>query len=398
MNFFITAPIWGGVGIWLSALESEFGWTRTQMSLAFSLGQLEGSLSGPLVGILIDKIGSRKIVLTGVILVGIGFILFSFVNNLPIFYISFAIIMLGASMGGWMPMMASLNKWFDRKRSFAMGIASSGFSLGGVILLPILAWSVTPDHVGWQMTARWIGITFIIVAWPFSQMIRNRPEDYGEIPDGRKDSDATATQQTNQSGADAGLTAREALRTKAFWYIAIGTGLSSMSIGTLTVHMVISLTDQGLTLQKASFIWATMLGVSWFAQLIGGYLGDKIQKNLAMALLSWFQAASLCVVAFATTVPMALIFAVMYGLGFGARIPLGTAIRGDFFGRRSFATIMGMSTIPMAGLTILGPTVTGWIYDTHQSYFWAFMGLAVTMAIAGVLFIKATKPNLKEHA
>ena len=123
----MTTPVWGGIGVWLSALELEFGWSRTQMALAFSLGQLEGSIAGPAVGFLVDRMGSRRIILGGTFVVGVGFVLFSFVTSLPMFYVSFAVIMLGASMGGWMPLMAALNKWFDRKRSFAMGIASSGF-------------------------------------------------------------------------------------------------------------------------------------------------------------------------------------------------------------------------------------------------------------------------------
>ena len=144
VNALMTTPVWGGVGIWLSALEMEFGWSRTQMALAFSLGQLEGSVAGPIVGFLVDRMGSKRIILAGTLVVGVGFVLFSLVSNLPMFYVSFAVIMLGASMGGWMPLMAALNRWFDRRRSFAMGIASSGFSLGGVTLIPILAWAVTP--------------------------------------------------------------------------------------------------------------------------------------------------------------------------------------------------------------------------------------------------------------
>ena len=365
------------------------------MALAFSLGQLEGSIVGPVVGFLIDRMGSRRIVLAGTVAAGVGFVLFSFVNSLPMFYVSFAVIMLGASMGGWMPLMAALNKWFDRKRSFAMGIASSGFSLGGVTLIPILAWSVAPEHVGWHMTARWIGMVFLVMAWPLNQLVRSRPEDYGQVPDGeRYPSDPSAQAEVDGPVTETGFTAREAVRTKVFWLIAIGQASTTMTIATLTVHLIPSLIDQGLTLQRASFVWAAMLGVSWVSQLVGGYLGDKVEKNVALAVLSWVMAAGLCLAAFTGNPLMALTFAVVYGLGFGARIPLSTAIRGEYFGRKAFGTIMGLSTLPMAVFMMAGPPFAGAVFDARGSYFLAFIVLAAVAFLGAFLFLIAKKPTL----
>ena len=395
LNALMTTPVWGGVGIWLSALEMEFGWSRTQMALAFSLGQLEGSVVGPIIGFLIDRMGAKRIVLSGTFVGGVGFVLFSFVTNLPMFYVSFAVIMLGASMGGWMPLMVALNKWFDRKRSFAMGIASSGFSLGGVTLLPILAWSVAPEHIGWHMTARWIGVVFLVMAWPLSQLVRNRPEDYGQVPDGESSlGDPSARAEVDGPVPETGFTAREAVRTKVFWLIAIGQASTTMTIVTLTVHLIPSLIDQGLTLQRASFVMAAMLGVSWVSQLIGGYVGDKVEKNVAMAVSSWVMAAGLCLAAFASNPLIALIFAVVYGVGFGARIPLATAIRGEYFGRKAFGTIMGLSTIPMAVFMMMGPPFAGAMFDARGSYFLAFIVLAGVAVLGGFLILIAKKPTM----
>lgn len=393
-NALMTTPVWGGVGVWLSALELQFGWSRSQMALAFSLGQLEGSVSGPFVGFLVDKIGSRRVILSGTLVVGVGFVMFSFVTSLHMFYISFAVIMLGASSGGWMPMMAALNKWFDRKRSLAMGIASSGFSMGGMALVPILAWSVAPEHIGWQLTARWIGIVFLVIAWPFSQLVRNRPEDYGQIPDGESNTGAQLIkEEVDGSVLETGFTAREAVRTKAFWLIAIGQSCTTMTLATLTVHLVPSLVDQGLTLQKASFVWATTLGISWVSQLVGGYVGDKVKKNVAMAILSWIMAAGICFAAFTSNPIIAFIFAVVYGLSFGARIPLASAIRGEYFGRKAFGTIMGLNAIPMSGFMMAGPLFAGVVFDTRGSYFLAFMVLAGVAVLGGFLLLSAKAPT-----
>jgi len=254
---------------------------------------------------------------------------------------------------------------------------------------------VAPEHIGWQMTSRWIGILFLAIAWPLSQLIRNRPEDYGLVPDGESSSRNLSDRLKGVGPVpETGLTAREAVRTKAFWLLAIGTGLASMSLATLAVHMVPSLIDHGLTLQTASFVWATMLGTSWVAQLVSGYLGDKVEKNVAMALLSWVQAIGLCLAAFTVNLPVAFMFAIVYGIGFGGRIPISTAIRGEYFGRRAFGTIMGLSSLPMAGFSVMGPTLSGAVFDAQQSYFLAFIALAISAVLAGVFMLLAKKPML----
>ena len=129
-------PLSGGV--WVDSLEVHFGWTRTQLSWAFSLGQLEGSIIGPVVGILVDRIGPRNVVMVGVAIIGVGVVLFSQTQSLPMFYLSYVVIMLGASGGGWLPMMTVINNWFDKKRTMAMGLGGLGFSMGRFLLVPLL--------------------------------------------------------------------------------------------------------------------------------------------------------------------------------------------------------------------------------------------------------------------
>ena len=158
LNATTGSPVFGGVGVWVYAFENEFGWSRAQLSLAFSIGQLEGSVVGPLVGIVVDRVGPRKVVLAGVLIIGVGFLILTRTESLLMFYVSYAVIMLGASGGGWLPMMTVLNNWFDRKRTMAMGIGGIGFSLGSFLLVPALAWMVVPDNAGWRLTLSLIHI------------------------------------------------------------------------------------------------------------------------------------------------------------------------------------------------------------------------------------------------
>ena len=170
-----SSPAFAAVGVWVDSLEEHFGWSRTQLALAFSLGQLEASVAGPIVGILVDKIGAKKLIFAGIALVGIGFILLSQTNSLIMFYISYGVVMLGASAGGWLPMMTVINNWFDKKRTLAMGIGGLGFSMGSFILVPILAWLVNPSNFGWQATSFGLGIFFLIIAFPIAKLIKNSP-------------------------------------------------------------------------------------------------------------------------------------------------------------------------------------------------------------------------------
>ena len=290
--------VWGSVGVWIKALEIHFGWSRTQLTGAFSLTQLEGSVIGPFMGYLIDRLGPRRMVFIGLAVVGLGFIVFSRTTSLPMFYLAYFIMMTGASAGFWLPFMTTINRWFNRKRSTAMAIAGEGSPLGAILLIPLLAWAVTPGHLGWSASALWIGIIFLAASWLISKGIRNRPEDYGQHPDGEPLSNLPEEQTAADNSPDRNtlevdqpdFTARQAMRTSAFWLITFGHGLSSMLIATLTVHLVPLLTDQGLSLQTAAYVWSVTMGVWAVFGLVGGYLGDRFPKNLVLFGLTGLQA------------------------------------------------------------------------------------------------------------
>lgn len=409
-----SGPVWNGVGVWVTALEQEFGWSRAQLTGAFSMAQFQGSLVGPLMGYLIDKLGPRRMVFLGLAVTGVGFIIFSQTTNLVTFYISYAIIMLGISAGSWLPMMTALNKWFNRKRGTAMGLAGEGSFLGGLVLVPILAWSVTPSNYGWSTTALWIGVVFISAAWPLSRFIRNRPEDYGQLPDGDNPEDDTiaaasasptspgpervqrAAQTPRKSNVAVAVqlnfTARQAMRTRAFWFITFGHSLSSMLIATLTVHMVPLLTDQGMSLQTAAYVWAVLMAAGAVFQLLGGYLSDRYPRNRILFIFAALQAGGFILAAFVHSLPMAILFALVYGAGFGGRVPITTAIRGDYFGNRAFATITGISMAPLYMFMLAAPLFAAFMFDSSGTYTLSFLILGALGSMSGFLFLFAKKP------
>ena len=393
-------PVWNGVGVWVAALEDHFGWSRAELTGAFSMAQFQGSLVGPLMGYLIDKLGTRRMVFIGFAIAGLGFIIFSRTTNLPTFYVAYFLIMLGISGGSWLPMMTSLNKWFYRKRGMAMGIAGEGSFLGGLVLVPILAWAVTSTNYGWSVTALWIGVVFLVAAWPLALMVRDDPADYGKLPDGESAGQREARLLAEQSNgenetADGGLnfTARQAIRTHAFWFITFGHALSSMLIATLTVHLVPLLTDQGMSLQTAAYVWAVLMGVGAIFQLIGGYLSDRLPRNQVLFGFAALQTAGFILAAFIDNLPMAILFAVVYGAGFGGRVPITTAIRGDYFGNKAFATITGISMAPLYLLMLAAPLFAAFMFDSSGSYTVSFLILGGLGSMSGVMFIFAKKPT-----
>jgi len=394
-----TVPIFQGMTAWFVVLEREFGWSRAQLSLAFSLTRAEGTIMGPLAGYLVDKVGPRRMVLSGLPVMGVGFILFSQVDNLWQFYGAFVLASMGAGFGTWLPMMTVLNHWFQKRRSMAMSLAMEGFALGGVLLIPALAWAIDPDEpdrLGWRLTAAGIGVVLIILAWPVSRLIRNRPEEYGLRPDGRPEDQPELGERAGSSeGAIVDFTWQEALRTRPFWLITIGHSATSIVIVTLTVHVGPMLTDLGYSLQMVAWVVSTYTGVGAVFTLVGGYIGDRVPMHLALFGFSVIQSAAVVILISADTLPMILLFAVVLGIGFGGRTPMTTAIRGLYFGRRAFASITGISMIPMNIMLLVFPLFAGIMFDAVGSYQIPFSVLAVVSFFGAAMFLLLGKPSLK---
>ena len=395
-----TGPVSSGMGVWLRSLETQFHWSRTQLTGAFSIAQMEGIIVVPLAGLLVDRLGSRGMVLIGLLVIGVGFVVFSRTTSLVLFYGAFAILMLGMALGTNLPMMTVVNRWFIRNRSTAVAIAGEGNYLGGFLLVPVLAWAVSRDHFGWETTALWIGVVFLLVAFPLSRLVRNRPEDYGERPDGDPPPDPSAPlPSTGRTGQHAvgtedrpDFTARQAMRTSSFWLMAVGHAFSSMVNQTLMVHLVPMLTDKGYSLQVAAYVLAVVMGVGAVFNLVGGFVGDRMSKNLAYFIFVTIQAAGFAMAVMVQNIPMAFAFAVIYGIGGSGRIPISVSIRSDYFGQRSFATIAGFSSGLMHACQLIAPLFAAIMFDIRDSYVIPFNVLASLGFLSGALYLLAKKP------
>lgn len=389
---FMSLCVFRGMGVVLVVLQNNFKWSRTQISIGSLLSRVEGAALGPVEGILIDKIGGRVMILIGFSVMAIGFVLFSRINSLWNFYVTFIIITLGSGIGGWLAVISVLNNWFVRNRSKAMAAAMSGIYVSG-FFLPLYAIAMETSFRG---TAFVLGILLLVVAVPCAKLIRNKPEDLGLLPDGdvkllEENKKDTVVSKVDDVAEE--FTAKQALRTSAFWLLTFAHICSTVSITTLSLHLTPRLTDMGLDLTVASSIETLYSAVALPSLFISGWLGDRFSKKFLIAIFLFIQGVSVVVLAFANGLPMAILFAVLYGIAFGGRTPLMTAIRGDYFGRRSFATIMGWSMLPNGILMSIAPVWAGWMFDNHGSYMIPFFvfGLANLVGVVAMLFVR--RPN-----
>ena len=383
----MSLTVFQGLGTILVALERQFGWSRTALSGAFSLARVEGAILGPVEGFLVDRVGTRKMVLIGYILMGLGFIWLGQVKTLWEFYASFMIISMGSGLGGWLAIIAMVNNWFTRQRTFAMASAMSGIHFGG-LLVPLLALGI--ETFEFRGAATIIGGFLLLGVGPAAKVIRNRPEDINLQPDGDSErlSESALTEDEEPD-----FTARQALRTPVFWILTIMQVASSVAIVTLALHLVPKLTDMGMTLSGAGTVVLAYTIVALPSQFLSGYFADRLPKTLMIAIFLAIQGIAITIIAFADTVLLAYIFAVLYGIGFGGRNPLTTAFRGEYFGRKAFATIMGISQFPMNIGMIGAPLFAGYMFDTTNSYVIPFSVFAILTFFGAFLMLFVKKPR-----
>jgi MFS family permease len=389
VEFLIGALIFHAYGAYAVLLREEFGWSKTMLSAAFAMSRAESGILGPVQGWLTDRFGPRALIRVGMGVFGVGFLLFSRVDGPVAFFLTFFMMALGSSLGGYLPVSVAIVTWFRRRRSLALSISGMGMSTGG-LLAPLIVASLT--RFGWRWTAVASGLLVLAIGVPLAQVVRHRPEAYGLRPDG--DAPLPAGGPAAARTADArNFTARQAMATRAFWYISLGHGAALLVVSAVMVHMIIHVTERlGYSLHQAGAVVALMTVMQATGQLSGGWLGDRVSKRWICAGCMLGHATALMVLALASAYWMVLLFAVLQGLSWGMRGPLMASIRADYFGSASFGAITGVSSMVVMFGMILGPLVAGVLADRTGSYVPGFSVLAALAAAGSVAFVRARRP------
>jgi len=397
-----------GFTTFFNPIRHTFGWSAAATSIAFTLQRLEMGALGPLAGFMVDRVGPRRLIFSGWVMLGLGFILMSRINSIWAFYGTFLLIATGASFGALVPIFTAVATWFDKKRSRAMAIMFIGPGLSGLIA-PVLALSI--GHFGWRETLVITGVVLWSVGLPLSFVFRHRPEQYGYLPDGEirettdepmrgsghSSSNETAKQDSGPSAT--GFTAREALKTRAFWLICAVSFFQHLGTSAVMVHIVPYLESVGVSRTIAALGVTGMTVFSLIGRLGFGFLGDYFDKRYLMTIAMGLQTIGIAVFSFINmdNVWLLAVFLLTYGPGYGGPIPVRPALQGDYFGTRSFGAIIGlMSAVAMlAGLS--SPVFAGWIFDTMGSYRMAWRIFALSSLPAVPLMLLAKPPKARRE-
>jgi sugar phosphate permease len=391
-------------GAYFVHLQTEFRWSRTVVAGSYSLMQVESGLVGPLQGWLIDRFGTRTIAQIGLVFFAVGFGLFSLVHSTLAFYAAFVVIAVGSSLAGWVTLSVAVSYWFYRRRATALGLVSAGHAMGG-LLVPLVAWFLTT--FGWRATATGSGLLILLVGLPVTLLMRGRPQEYGLLPDGGAPGSAyrggarggEAGQPTATPPVGREFTAREALRSPAFWFIGLGHAFAVVVVSAVSVHLIPHLvTRLEISVELASTLLAFMTLVTLVGHVCGGIVADRMEKRYLAALAMVGHALGVLVLAFASSLGWVLLFAVLHGLAWGVRGPLMSAIRADYFGGRAFGTIMGYSSLVIMLGTVMGPLLAGFFADRFGTYKPGFVLIAALGGIGTIFFLLARRPALPPQA
>ncbi|MDA1127743.1 MAG: MFS transporter [Chloroflexi bacterium] len=390
---FLLGTLSGGIfsnssAIFFGPIKNDLGLNSTQTSLIFSLVRAEGSIAGPIVGRLVDRFGSRPMIIFGGLLASSGFIALHWVHNYVLFTVIFVgVVGVGKSSGLGQVLISSVNRWFIRRRSLAMSICITGFSSGGAAILPLITIGVST--IGWRDVMLYSGIFMGLIVIPLASMVRHSPERMGigaDLPfpkDGESGS---------RPAAPIDFTVRQALRTKSYWILFAGSVLRISLWGTISVHAVQMFEWKGMSPEMAGIMFSLMFLMSIPLRLIVGVLGDKFPLQPMMG--GGMAAAALAVVVMLVldgNIAVYLFVALM-ALEQGTSA-LNWVSLGNFFGRTSFATLMGLISVVFNIGMLITPIYAGLVFDRTESYTIVFVSFLPIYLAAGVFFLMTRKPN-----
>jgi len=403
--FGITAYLSGvivyGFTALIEPLAEEFGWSYMQISIASSLRGIEIGVLAPLVGMLADRFGPRRILFVGGFITGLGLLLFSSIKTLSMLYVSFSIIAMGISALAPTVTMTAIGNWFHRRVGLAIGIAMTGWG-AGALLTPLIVNLV--DNLGWRDTMFWFAIGMWVVAIPLSLLVRHRPEQYGYLPDGvaaANDYHAESSPVIAETTPDATL--RQAIKTRLFWHLALVLFCHEILVMATMTHLIPFLTSIRIP-RAIGALYAIGVAVANTAGRLGfGWLGDRIAKKKVM--LSCFILIGLGMLCFSIagivdpiwTTAWIVCFVIAYGSGYGGIYTMRGSAVYEAFGRRNFGVISGaLTTIMLAG-SFVGAPVAGWVFDTYGSYTPAWFG-GLGISIVALIVILTMPKSFRGRA
>jgi sugar phosphate permease len=378
--------VWSN-GLYVEPLEDEFGWSRAEVSLGFSAAILVSGFAGPLVGVWVDRFGPRSALLAGSTLTALSYVLLSFTDTLWQWYLFAAINAGFRQMTFFIPIQVLASRWFDKRRGAALSILGTGFSLGGFVMLPLVAYVI--DVADWRGGFLFSGAILAGVVVPIALFVlRDWPADKGTFADGEPPSEPVR----GAARSLPGLTPAQAVREPLFWVLATALMLFFFGLIGWTVHVVPFFESRGISRETAALVVSGTSGAGIAARLLIGSIADRFQRfEMASAVLTFTLVLGMVSLLLEGGWLGVGLFVTFWLVGTSAGALAETLNLTRAFGLAHFATILGIVVVVETMGEVLSPSVTGWIFDETGSYDLALVMYACTFTASAALFALASR-------
>jgi MFS family permease len=385
-----------GFSTFVKPVVRELGWSMALVSGAFSLYRLEAGIAAPIVGYLLDRIGPRKLVFAGGLVMGGGLIYLSHVTTVLPFYAAIIIISFGwSAFAGSAVGNPLVGKWFVKKRGKALGIYAAVRGLAG-LLVPVVAFLIV--RYGWRPALLIMGPLTWLVVLPLSFALKHSPEIYGLLPDGEPSGDAI-----HHHGYRTGKTAsvievdfpvQKAMFAPVFWILTICLFTHQITQSAVFVHLVPYLIDVGLEPELAALAVTLVSTASVIGRYGFGCLSDLFNKKWLLFTLYILQPIGIYFLVRVRHFMDIIPFVLVYSIAYGGNTVVKATITADYFGRKNFGTIYGFIQGLSTFGSFAGPLIAGLVYDIKGSYYLAFKSFALMMGLTALLVLLLKRPVL----
>jgi MFS family permease len=364
-------------GVFLKPVTEDLGISRGDLSVALGSATWLTALASVVVGWLIDRWGTRRIMIPGVLLFALAVAGFGLMRAEPLVlvFLIFGIVGFVGGIQTPVPYAAVVSRWFDSERGLALGVATAGVGLG-VALIPQLA-AFLIGRFGWREAYFGLAASVLVLAWlPAVIFVRE--------PSGPSDRSAVA----GHGDAVPGIEAAAALRNMRFWMLTVAFFLGALAINGTIVHIVALLTDRGVPLQVATGA-LTAAGIAIIVgRIICGWCLDRFWGPFVAICFFVLPIAGIALLGSGWPNPAPLVGAALCGAGIGAEIDLTAFFVSRYFGLKAYGKIYGMMFMLFNVGTGLGPALSGQAFDIYHSYFQIFIAYEIALAITCLMLAR----------
>lgn len=400
----ITFGVWYSFSVFFLPILNEFGWSRAGLSGIFSLFILSQAFAGLLAGYLQDRFGPRIVIPAGAFILSVCLALTSRAGAMWHFYVVYGIFA-GASISllGFGSHCAFIPNWFERKRGLALGIAMSGIGFGMLIVIPLAEKAITA--FGWRTTYLLLAAVIFLLPGPLNAVLsRHKPSDMRLRPDGdepkindQKAHPSMVVKIVDPQWASQDWTLSKAARTKRLWLIGSAFFFTSYVYQGTLVHAVSAMVDMGLERETAAYYFGLLGIMGSMGKILFGYLSDRLGRERINTLATVINAAGILCLMHVQAMPglLPLLFALFFGLGYGAGAPIFPSVAADIFLGRSFGIIFAVIVICAGMGGSLGPVISGWLRDVTGTYSASFMTALAGLSFSCLLVWLAAPRNVR---